>query len=326
MGILFALAVLVGCRSILFSSTSTETYLPKSSPTFNFNSTDQITSTVPFLSISSPTATEIPMLSVTAANSKVQEYLQNGLICPLPCWMGIVPGQSTWHELKNQQTMLSNIATDKINQLQGGNWLYGEFDIRFTKSTATIDILSIFMGPAGGENITFFGFDTKSYKPYDDPDRDLYGYGPYNDMLRAYSLQAILSNLGKPAIIHVLASLRHDLPVTPGFGDYFQLHVVYPQKGILMEYQMKPEDDGNNYRICPASAWISGGLTAPDLGPGYGKFLATVDTNLTYLASPLQQAGNTEEAFGMTIEEFYQAFLSAPDRCLETPKSLWWHK
>ena len=87
---------------------------------------------------------------------------------------------------------------------------------------------------------------------------------------------------------------------------------------------MKSEGDGINLRICPASAWINGYLTAPDLGPEFGELLLTIAPSLEYMASAFQNAGNTEEAFGMTVEEFYQAFLSTPDRCLETPRAIWY--
>jgi hypothetical protein len=324
LGILLVFVVLTGCNSVPPASVPTQTDLQESSPMVILVPTGSATPTNTFMPASSPTATAILALSVTEANSSVQEFLQNGPNCPLPCWMGIIPGQSTWHELEYQQSTLSKITTDAYKNLQTGDLLLGGFDIKFTDSAATIRIYSFFAGAANGEKITISSFDTQAYKPYDDPDRDLYGYGPYNDMLRAYSLPEILSNLGTPTGIYVLASLRHDLPVTPGFGDYFLLHVIYQEKGILMEYQMKPDGVGNKYRICPADAWISGAFTPPNLGLEFGKLLASINHKFTYLADPSQQHGETsEEAFGMTMEAFYQTFLSTPGQCLETPKSLW---
>jgi hypothetical protein len=238
--------------------------------------------------------------------------------------MGIVPGQATWQELKDQQITMANIANRVTYRFDAGSWLLGGLDIHFTNDSATIGIRTSFLGPAGADSITFISFMTQAYKPYDDADRDLYGYEPYNAMMQAYSLPAILASFGIPDTVHVAASLRRDLPDTPGFGDYFLLHVLYPDRGVFMEYQMRPERHGGNYRICPAAAWINGDLTSPDLGTEYGPFLASIDGKYSYLLLPPQQPGIFEEMFGMTNEEFHHLFLSSTDQCLETPISLWW--
>ena len=332
-GSLLALIVLIGCTSLPSSATPTATHLPTSSPTITRTPTipPTLTNTLTLSPTITPTLTLFPTLPASEATSKVQEYFQNGSTCSLPCWMGIVPGQSTWPDLANLQSALSSIATGVYPKDEVGDSFIGEFSLRFTNSTATIDIRSTFLGltpiwgPAAGKTIAVNAVDTMAYNPNSDPLQELYRYAPYNEMLHAYFLPAILSKYGVPDGVYTLASLRHDLGVTPAFGDYFLIHVVYPEKGILMEYQLKPTGDGNYYRICPADAWIGIYLTAPDLGPGFGKALAEIDNKFTYLTDPsLQKGEDVEKAFGMSLDAFTQTFVSNPIRCLETPKSLWY--
>jgi hypothetical protein len=322
-GIILVLAFFIGCQAIPLSSIPMITESPVKSITatsvMKIPTTPTATVT-PFL----PTA--IPGLSVAEAKSKVEDYLSNGPNCHLPCWLGITPGQTIWQAINQQIHSFHNFATEALDKSLVGDRVFGKLRFQYTDNNATIDINSSFSGPRNDETISVISIHTQVVKPFDDPDRDLYGYAPYNEMLKAYTLSAILSSEGVPSDLHVFASLRGDTTVTPGFGDYFLLHLLYPDKGILMEYKMKVEGDGSNYRICPTTAWINGYLTQPNLGTKYGEVLAAVDGKFSYISSPPQNPITFEEAFGMNIDEFYQVFLSTPNRCLETPISLWYHK
>ena len=52
----------------------------------------------------SATHTPIPTLAVNAARTYVENMLATNGNCELPCWWGIVPGQSKWIDVTNQFT------------------------------------------------------------------------------------------------------------------------------------------------------------------------------------------------------------------------------
>jgi hypothetical protein len=316
-GIVLALMVLDGCIPMEHSTASpvpaTSSPIP-TMPTLESSPTN------------SPTVTIVTSLSVADANSRVHEYLMDSLNCRLPCWMGITPGQSTWLDLNTRLTTLDAITTDRAYKSQVGDWLLGGFTIKIPNDSAIMEVRSTYLGPVGEDRISVTAIDTLAYKLEDNPDRDLYGYPPYNDLLNAYTLSGILSTFGMPDQIYVMASLRSDTKVSPGFGDYFIIHLLYPGKGIFMEYKMPVEGEKSNYRFCPSLAWIGGYLIQSDLGAGYMQLLASLSDKYKYLLSPSQYIKTPEEAFGMTIQEFYQLFRSPTDQCLETPISIWWPK
>jgi hypothetical protein len=156
---------------------------------------------------------------------------------------------------------------------------------------------------------------------------DVYGYSTYNELLKHYSLPNVLASIGEPGKIYVVGYLRGDTLVTPGFGDHFDIHLWYPDQGIFLVYKMAVERSGSNYRFCPSNALISGNLIENDLVSNYKDVLISLDSRLYELFfQPSQFIKSTEDAFGMSEEEFYKLFHSPMSRCLETPISIWWPK
>ena len=159
-------------------------------------------------------------------------------------------------------------------------------------------------------------------------DGDVYGYSAYNELLKLYSIENVLTNYGNPEIIYILGVLRSDVSVTPGFGDHFVIYLWYPNKGIFMAYKMAVEGVGTNYRFCPSNATISGYLLKPGLGSDYKDVFLSLNSGFyQYFFPPSSKYVKTpKDAFGMSNEEFYQLFHSSTDRCLETAIPLWWPK
>jgi hypothetical protein len=269
------------------------------------------------------TPTLILALSDSEAYRQSSDFLSDRTNCHLPCWMGITPGQSTWQNVSEQMTLFSNISTDSSFGVPSGNWLTAAFIINYTNKDKVIAIRSAYLRYKNENEISLIGIDTHAYKLKEDPNRDLYGDSAYNELLKSYTISGILSRFGRPEQIYISASLRGDTLVSPGFGDYFLIHIWYPDRGVFMEYQMSVEGVGNNYRFCPSDAWISSILTPTDLGTGYQDVLMSLGDTYKNFFPPTGRAKTPEVAFGMTIDEFYQLFRSPTDRCLDTPKSIW---
>jgi hypothetical protein len=177
--------------------------------------------------------------------------------------------------------------------------------------------------------VSGISFRTRAYRLKDGQyEGDVYGYPAYGELLKSYTLSGILSSYGPPSQIFIDAALGSQaLPVTPAFGDYFKIHLWYPDQGIFMEYDISVEGSGDNYRFCPTNASILGVLTPPGLATAsYQEILLKSWDEYINFFPPTEFIKTSEEAFGMTIQEFYQLFRSPTNQCLETPKSIWWPK
>jgi hypothetical protein len=146
---------------------------------------------------------------------------------------------------------------------------------------------------------------------------DVYDYPVYKELVRAYSLQQILSDYGSPDQIYMTFSPDWN----PVLSGYFDLDVWYPDKGIFMKYRMNLQDTGDNIKFCPSDSFVHTILLPPGLGESYQEILVSLGFQDYF---PRGKSPKTpEEALGMSIEEFYEIFRSPTDRCLESPISVW---
>jgi hypothetical protein len=275
-----------------------------------------------------PTGTfiQIPTLSPDDAHKRLSELLNDSANCSLPCWLGVTPGKSSWQDANEQLFSLSAVA-DKL-YIESGveKWSLGFLTIPYPNDKIVIEIVQTYPTSLSDRKVSIIGAESRAYKLENgNYEGDIYGYPAYNELLRRYSISSVFSNYGKPSQIYVVAFLRTDTTVTPGFGDHFDLHVWYPDQGIFMKYKMSVAGSGDNYRFCPSDAFASGYFMSSDLTANYKDVLLNLGV-YNYIFSPSPYVKTTEEAFGMTEEDFYQIFHLPTDRCLETPKSIWWPK
>ena len=277
---------------------------------------------------SAPTLTfqKVPTLPADDAYAQIGDLLRNRGDCRMPCWLGITPGVSSVLDVQAQLAEFSSIASDSYLEYPANGWLVSEMIITYAEEDMIVEIRSNYMARQGVNTVYVDEFHTRAYRLKDGQyDGDVFGYMPYNALLEPYSISTVLSDYGPPEQVYILGSLRSDtLPVTPGFGDDFEIHLWYPDRGVFMEYEISVEGSGDNYRFCPSNALISGRLTPANLGAGYQEVLVSLSDKFRYFFSPSIYVKTPEDALGMTIEEFYQLFRSPTDRCLETPKSIWW--
>ena len=159
---------------------------------------------------------------------------------------------------------------------------------------------------------------------------DVYGYEAYNSLLQNYALSTVLSTNGPPTYIYIFGYVRADIILSVSqtpyvLTDRFVIHLVYPDQGILMEYEMTVEGHGDNYRFCPSNASISGIFMSLGSADDFFNALHGLGDDFWSSYPPDWVNSKTpDNAFGMTIEDFYQIFCSTPNHCLETIKSIWW--
>jgi hypothetical protein len=277
------------------------------------------------------TYTFLPTLSADDAHARLRALMDNSENCLLPCWLGITPGKSTWQEANTHLLSFSSIAVhfqsgSGIHVSTGGQWSLGDFAFSYLNDQIVIEVEIGYPTSSTNDVVSIVSAESRAYRLKDGQfTGDVYGYSAYNDLFKAYSISSILTNYGIPQSIYVFGSLRNDTTISPGFGDYFAIHLWYPNRGIFIYYKMSIEGIGNNYRICPSNAFVSGDFLGAASTTDYKDVLLRRDSVYKYLIPPnIKYVKTTEDAFGITEEEFYQRFRSSQNQCLETPKSLWW--
>jgi hypothetical protein len=271
------------------------------------------------------TFTPVSTLPANDAYVRVNQFLNSRSNCHLPCWLGIIPGQSSLINVSEQLIKFSYIATDSFSGVSTGNWLVTGLTIPYyLEDNNVIEIKTGYLNNVGENNISVTEFSTRTYKLDSGIySGDVYGYPFYSELLKKITISEVLSSNGQPDQIYVSSYLRNDMLVTPGYGDHFDLHVWYPNDGIFMTYKMAVESEGNNYRMCPSTALISGDLTLPNLGDNFDDALLKLGSKYQGFFPPSSYNKSLEDAFGIPIEEFYRIFSVPTDHCLETPKSIW---
>lgn len=289
------------------------------------------TATITWIPTRTPSATPtityspLPTLSPEDAYARINELLNSNSNCLLPCWMGIMPGQSTWQDVYEQLTIFSGIARRLYIETGADEWSTGFLTIPYLHDNMMIEVSPYYLTSSSGNIISVIAIETRTYKLNNgEYDGDVYGYPAYNELLKPYTISEVLSSYGQPDQIYISASLRGDTLVTPGYGDFFEIHLWYPEQGIFMKYVMSVEGSGDNYRFCPSNAFILGYLLPPGLDPGYQEILIEIDDRYQNWFPPSDFIKTPEDAFGMTNEEFYHLIITSPDSCLETLKAIWW--
>jgi hypothetical protein len=184
------------------SPTSTPTVTPVVFPTF-----DVATST----------------LSEEAATQNLIELLETNGGCELPCWWGIVPGETNVESIEPTFVPLGFDWYRDYEELNG-NTLYSDY-IEFSSEAGVIQTILVY-GGAGEET-------------YD-----------HNEAWRPYAILRILERLGTPEQLYVYYPFRFD----PGGMQAYRLFMYYPELGVEIDYlgKAKPLDENPQWaRACP---------------------------------------------------------------------------
>jgi len=268
---------------------------PASSPPLGTNITHTPLPLTGMSTMPSPSQTFVPPTpSFTTENRTPTSVLDLMYTegCTLPCWWGIIPGQSVWNDV---YPFLSQYDSDihTTGNVQSVLYAYvripipeefskvGEIRINVTVSNGMVSDLAI---------IEIIGF---------------------------YDLPSVLSLLGQPNEIYI-----HTYSSYLGIDPPLDVLLLYKDQGILALYPSSEEDiiDDTIIRGCFSTSpilylWASGNPKT---------FREAVDTfGLDYYKwdKPIMPL---EEATGMTVETFYETYRDpANDPCIETPRDLW---
>ncbi len=217
--------------------------------------------------------------------------------CQLPCWWGIVPGQTEWQTAKkllsrfDQDIYQSSSASDEISYginipLPLEVFAEDRTDLNIFVRDGIVEIIDTHVSIG----------DTPS------------------DYLSQYALSTFLTTYGQPAEVWLSTSFapfeHNELP--------FDVLLFYPEQGIMALFSDNGVKEGGVIRGCPQQdpvRFLS--LWSPTLGLTFEEVKNGVSVyNVDHL--PL------EETTLLSIPEFYETFKN-PDNltCLETEAELW---
>lgn len=279
-------------------ATHTPSVTPSSMPTLS--STPTLTPTPTHTPTVQPTATRRPSpIPTPPGTDPIEQVLwlyetNNG--CQLPCWWGIVPGQTTWEVAER----FFNSFTPDIPFVSGTQGISYSPQIPLAPEIFGADKTSPIYSVREGI-VEVIVTDVA------------FVYGTPSGYLTPYELSTFLATYGEPTEVWLSTyptSIENDLP--------FGVVLFYPAKGIVAGYSDNGERVGDLVYGCPQDDPASVlRLSSPDLDVTFEQIKdRTSALRSEYLS--------LEEATGMNVATFYQIFQNPGNTtCLETPADLW---
>lgn len=275
---------------------------PDSQVTIRPTSTIVVPTFTPTTVTELPTASPIPLSTATLTFEEKSEILAelmrtNGG-CELPCWWGIVPGETNLEEIGTGFAERGfRVGATSIGMRGADDFgVFMEFDIEGTI------IQSIHVG---GDYLT----DMEESSAYSHAFAQ--GWQPYG-------LEAVLSAYGAPTQVLIYSPFQAD----PGGGPSYHLLVFYENLGIEIEYIGSAEQlDGSRYRACPDlnDIWQIGlflyqpsqvdNVVERVLPPESVSFIAESETVYDLIS--------WQEATGSSLDYFHETFSTLEDACFE---------
>ena len=246
----------------------------------------------------SPTWTPLPTLPLFDARNLVADLLENNAGCLLPCWWGIVPGETTWQEA---YSMLSPIAIS-----------FGDYDLPDRPDAPDRHRRDVHVPTP--QDVSYANHLFHDYITVDGivAQIEVYNY----DLAPAYYLPTVLGTYGMPDEIWLRTFSSEDMGSRP-----FLLDLFYFSRGLLFEFSGGAgEDMGESLRVFPQtmdSPFIY--LWDPQVNL---TFDAAIDEFLDVMNFPYPLP--LLEAAGMEVETFYNYFVDPNSiHYMETPDDIW---
>ena len=283
-------ASIVSLKSTLVRKTVTP------SPTITLTPSPSTTATPTATQVPSPepTWTPLPTLLTSEAAALVQDLLKNNGDCRLPCWWGIIPGETSWLEARQ---FLATFAT-RIGQGDSGIIMEEGISYQVTNYSVAFDIEG---GLRGGGALFSIRNGIISFIDITP-----------SSTVQSFQLHQLLSDYGKPDKVFIETYQN-----TPGLGLPFQLVLFYPGQRIQAFYEYTAQKAGDVLIGCPQPV-------GPILSV-WGPYKALTDKDLITSGPDNPQPFKLlEEVTDMSIDAFYQAFQNPESKiCIETPADLW---
>lgn len=258
-----------------------------------------------------PTPSPFATLPPAEAEAMILELHQSNGGCRLPCWWGLMPGETSSQAAISLFEKLSetSLRTTFFDDVGGAHW-------RIAENGLLLDTIVSF-----AYNRLLSG-NVESFRITIDVKKELEGGGfetvwenPFNEQyLRAYMLPQILEAYGQPEEVLIFAN--------EGWR-YFELMLDYSDQGFAIWYSAPLESSGEKFLGCPSKVFTKLYLWAPEFAYTWAEGV-TGTGDKSEIDSLNRDFQPLEDATSMTLDEFYDVFVKEDTAsCLETPKELW---
>jgi hypothetical protein len=276
------------------SATPTPTPLPTNSP------------------VPAPTSTMIPTLPVEDAQARLLDLLANNGGCPLPCLWGIVPGESSFQEAKAILAPIGSLSLSVYLNPPGP----GDITPRFIEGDLEIYNRLAFLTDPAHNIVNRVAFNAEAHRLLKEGGyEDIFDSRFFGERVSAYALSHVLTEQGIPSSVMIST---FGGPLTRGGRGGFDILLLYPDQGILVNYTTEMHFVGPNVRGCPVNAHVEMELYPPGQSDSFFESLKQTDW-----AVKMDGYRPLEEVTSMSVEEFYQTFREPTNECLETPSKFW---
>jgi hypothetical protein len=233
--------------------------------------------------------TPLPKLSQTDSLARVLGLLRSNGNCALPCWWGIVPGETDMPFAMNY--LLSFSTYDKINFPPGK--ITAEFLYKVPKSVSPIELTRVKLTSQSTTVDQIIVSDLNSWK---------------------YQIPNLLQTHGIPTSIWMY-TFRSDYGL-PENTVPFSIALFYQDKGILAMYgNLQGRNMGAKIRGCIIESPILF-LWSYSQELSFANISQWEEDGLFYLS--------LEDASNLSIENFYNEFKDGDNIiCIDTPADLW---
>ena len=294
--ILVSCSVPQGLSTTLGATSDVEHTLEPATPAISSQPTSTATSVLE--------ATLLPTLGVEAAYQELTNLIQEDPNCASPCWLGIVPGRTNFHDVENIFSQFSAIALIELS----ARWAY-------MKVIYPTYYFTTLVHPTTSGQIDYIVVETS-------PDLEANAQGLYTDPVfrkawQNYYLPELFSKHGAPEEVYLDTTLT---AADPASSYPFVLWVIYPKEGFLVRYEGYNLKSGEDITVCPLQSKIKIILWNPETST-YEEFLENDMAMGTSLGpQPI------ESVTDFSTDAFYEMFKTAHfDTCFDTPISSWPH-
>lgn len=251
-------------------------------------------------------------LPVEEAEAQLLKLLANNGGCQLPCLWGIIPGKSSYFEARTILAPLRKLSNTFYLDPPGP----GSLSPRYTVGDLEIYTRIAFLTNPDTGTVDHVGFTTEAHNPLDEGGyEDVFDSDFFGENTPAYALPNVLTEQGIPSSIMistVSGSLTRD-----GTGG-FDILLLYPDRGILVNYTTQMYLIGEIVRGCPKNSHIKMELYPAGQVDSFFTLIRQTDLFVLFdYSRPL------EEVTAMSMDEFYETFREPTDKCIETLASLW---
>jgi hypothetical protein len=261
--------------------------MPAPSPTF--------TQTPTRTNIPTITWTPQPTLEPAAAFQAVQDLIATNQGCRLPCWWGLIPGETHWGVAEHflaPFTQILHFKTEKKYE-GGASHTYDTYEV-------TYPVEGVPRG--GGASIT-----TKD----DVIDYIFVGSGSTRPL---FSVDQLLREYQMPTQVYIITYANAPFLPLP-----FALVIYYEEQNILAVYELDGNIQGKSLVGCPQNI-------APEIHLWSDEITVTEKSinNWALGQLPNRLLSPLEYVTAISLEEFTDIFSAADNEtCIETPAELW---